>query len=120
MISTCANPACRKPFHYLRGGRLYRFDSSSPGNYPEDVSNAVCATNSSRCAVFFWLCRECSSRLSLKFNGREVSVMQLNTPRRGNLKKSVVARGEWMAGNAHSAMDLVGPPAGTAPALNPR
>ncbi len=119
MISTCANPACRTPFHYLRGGRLYRFDSSSPGVYPEDVSNAVCATNSGRCAVFFWLCRDCSSRLLLKFNGQEVSVVPLNPTRRGDPKKSVVARGEWVAGNAHGATDLVGPPAGTTPASNP-
>ncbi len=30
MISNCANPACNKPFHYLRGGRLYRFDAPLP------------------------------------------------------------------------------------------
>lgn len=120
MISTCANPECRKPFHYLRGGRLYRFDAASPAAYPEDVSNAVCATNSRRCAVFFWLCRECSSRLSLKFNGREVSVTPSNSPRRGTLKKSVVARGEWVAGNPHGTTNLAGPAAGTTPALDPR
>ena len=30
MISHCANPRCTLPFHYLRGGRLYRFDIISP------------------------------------------------------------------------------------------
>lgn len=94
MISNCANPACNKPFHYLRGGRLYRFDAPRAGGHSEDVSNAVYATSSSRCAVFFWLCKECSSRLSLKFNGRQVTVIPLQSRFRGT-RHPIVAMGEW-------------------------
>ncbi len=95
MISSCANPACNKPFHYLRGGRLYRFDAPCGGGHSEHASNAVYATTASRCAVFFWLCNECSSRLSLKFNGRQVTVVPLKVPFRGNARHPIVAVGEW-------------------------
>ncbi len=101
MISTCANPACNEPFHYLRGGRLYRFDA--PCGHSEDVSNAVCATSSSRCAVFFWLCEECSSRLSLTFNGRETSVMPMKSPFRERARKPIVAIGEWKTSHDEAA-----------------
>lgn len=96
MISTCANPACNKPFHYLRGGRLYRFDALC-GGHSDDVANAVYARSSSQCAVFFWLCKECSSKLSLKFNGRHVTVVPLQSSPRGDTRHSVVAIGEWEA-----------------------
>lgn len=95
MISHCANPACNKPFHYLRGGRLYRFDTASPRGYSEDVSNAVCAITPTRVAVFFWLCRECCSKVSLEFNGEKVWVKPLQGgPGRGLVRAPVVAIGE--------------------------
>ena len=93
MISNCANPSCNKPFHYLRGGRLYRFDAPCARNASEEVSNAVLATRRARCAVFFWLCKDCAAKLSLRFNGREVSVMPLALPQREG--GPVVALGGW-------------------------
>ncbi len=75
MISTCANPACNKPFHYLRGGRLYRFDTVRRARQSGEVANATCAISPTRIAVFFWLCKECASRLSLRFDGRNVTVV---------------------------------------------
>jgi hypothetical protein len=70
MISHCANPDCRRPFHYLRGGRLYRFDIRHPSSPCSDVPNAICNTKPSHAAVFFWLCEHCSSQYSLRFNIR--------------------------------------------------
>jgi len=55
MISTCANPACNKPFHYLRGGRLYRFDGRTASANRKTVANAVCSISPSHMSVFFWL-----------------------------------------------------------------
>ncbi len=46
--SHCANPRCTLPFHYLRGGRLYRFDITSPSRPCADVPNAVCTLTPSR------------------------------------------------------------------------
>ena len=68
MISHCANPRCTLPFHYLRGGRLYRFDITSPSRPCADVPNAVCTLTPPRPTVFFWLCDECPSKYSLRFN----------------------------------------------------
>jgi hypothetical protein len=104
MISTCANPACNKPFHYLRGGRLYRFDAVSPPDQSADVSNAVSAIGPTYMAVFFWLCKECSSKLSLKFDGRRVSVTPLDTARHGLSRAPVVVvdKFERVAGDLQS------------------
>ena len=68
MISHCANPDCTQPFHYLRGGRLYRFDITSPTTPCADVPNAICNLKPSHATVFFWLCGQCSSKYSLGFN----------------------------------------------------
>lgn len=70
MISHCANPDCKVPFHYLRGGRLYRFDIRHPSIPCSDVPNAICNTNPSHAAVFFWLCEQCASQYSLRFSIR--------------------------------------------------
>ena len=123
MISTCANPACKKPFHYLRGGRLYRFDSPCPGTHSEDVPNAVYATNRGRCAVFFWLCNECASTLSLKFNGRELTIVPLTSRSRRKVRQPIVAIGEWEISHDKVAEDNKVSPVGsteTPAALNTR
>lgn len=70
MISHCANPACHAPLHYLRGGRLYRFDVKSPGEPCHDVPNAICTSKPAQAAIFFWLCQECCSHFCLKFDLR--------------------------------------------------
>jgi hypothetical protein len=75
MISRCANPECSKPFHYLRGGRLYRFDARTTAATTEDLVNAVHTISPSQVSVFFWLCEECSSKLSLRFDGHIVAVV---------------------------------------------
>ena len=75
MISRCANPACNKPFHYLRGGRLYRFDGRTTSADPKVVANAVYTVSLSHMSVFFWLCKECSSKLLLRFDGSSVAVV---------------------------------------------
>jgi hypothetical protein len=106
MISTCANPACNKPFHYLRGGRLYRFDVASPREHADDVSNTISAMSPNRMAVFFWLCKQCSSRMSLKFNGRQAFVIPVDSPTRGLGRTPVVAVGEYEADERHLASDL--------------
>ncbi len=75
MISRCANPACNKPFHYLRGGRLYRFDGRTTSTDPKAVLNAAYTISPGRMSVFFWLCKECSSKLLLRFDGSSVAVV---------------------------------------------
>src|SRR5690349_15953906 len=68
MISHCANPDCAAPFHYLRGGRLYRFEVKSPSSPCSDVPNAIYSHKATMVTVYFWLCKSCCSRLSLRFD----------------------------------------------------
>jgi hypothetical protein len=83
MISHCANPGCTLPFHYLRGGRLYRFDIASPITPCADVPNAIYNPNPTRATVFFWLCGQCSSKYSLCFDFCDgVSLVPLTNPAR--------------------------------------
>jgi hypothetical protein len=60
MISHCANPDCAQPFHYLRGGHLYRFDITDPSAPRADVPNAICSLKLAHATVFFWLCHVAS------------------------------------------------------------
>ena len=95
MISHCANPDCGKPFHYLHGGRLYRFDVAPPNLTSEDIPNAICSIGGTHMAVFFWLCEQCSSTQSLNFDGRGVSVTHSPVARRRRRENApVVAVGE--------------------------
>jgi hypothetical protein len=92
MISHCANPVCTLPFHYLRGGRLYRFDIASPSTPCTDVPNAICSLKPSRATVFFWLCEQCSSKYSLCFNFRDgARLVPLAVPARKASTAPVIA-----------------------------
>ena len=67
MITACANPACNRPFHYLRGGRLYRFDLRAPQCRGRGVSNGISEAAHDQTTLFFWLCKQCSANLSVRF-----------------------------------------------------
>lgn len=68
MISKCANPKCEVEFHYLRGGRLYRFDVRRPKKPCPDLPNAILAQNPSNTTVYFWLCEKCSQVNTVQFS----------------------------------------------------
>lgn len=63
MVSHCANPTCGKPFHYLRGGRLYSFELRSTMTHSVDEKPAR-----KRATVYFWICERCCDTLSLEFD----------------------------------------------------
>ncbi len=75
MISHCANSECGAPFHYLRGGRLYRFEVPSQPKPYDEFPNAICNLRPPRVTVFFWLCEQCSTRFTLKFNAKRGLVL---------------------------------------------
>ncbi|HUJ40986.1 MAG TPA: hypothetical protein VLW54_10595 [Candidatus Acidoferrales bacterium] len=66
----CANPSCAASFHWLAGGRFFRF---RPGNVvPETKSDA--ATEEPP-AKHFWLCEKCAGDYTLTYReGRGVIV----------------------------------------------
>ena len=57
MVSNCANPQCNKQLHYLRDGKVYRFDTSraAPDGKAAPKHNE-----------HFWLCGDCIRTLSLE------------------------------------------------------
>ncbi len=59
MVTKCANPACGKSFHYLRGGKLFLVDLR---HSPPPLQRA---TNSSEAVEYFWLCEKCAAELTI-------------------------------------------------------
>jgi len=76
MISKCANPDCSARLLYLRSGKVIRLDFESPRARP--AANTGEYTGTARRAQFFWLCAECSARVSLKLVEGRVTVQPLD------------------------------------------
>ena len=68
MTSHCANPDCAVPLRLLRDGRLYQFEVR-----PQDPKVPA---KSSRSLSHFWLCGECSSKLTLVFDQLKAVVVK--------------------------------------------
>lgn len=74
MLSKCSNPSCPTLFRYLHEGKLFRIEldvvtgeTATFGIDPE-LKKPVRRTE------FFWLCRECSAKMTLDFK-KGVGVM---------------------------------------------
>jgi len=61
MLSKCMNPACAAKFRYLHEGKLFKVQSQPAG--PEDIPKVE----------FFWLCNDCSRKLTLAVCEGEVT-----------------------------------------------
>ena len=84
MVSKCANPDCQKQLHYLRDGKIFRFEMSR-----------IAATDKKAAEVHnehFWLCGECCKIMSLESAAGSIRVV----------KKTIRARSTVYA--AHGAM----------------
>ena len=70
MLSKCANPECSRPFRFLHEGKLFRLTPS------REVQIAV---GKSRTALRerFWLCDECSRRMTIVWSGDHIALKQL-------------------------------------------
>jgi hypothetical protein len=62
LLSKCLNPNCSAPFRYLREGRLFNLE----------VPVAPTQPGPGRRLERFWLCRECSSTLTVVLNDTAV------------------------------------------------
>jgi hypothetical protein len=62
MVSCCANPACRKPLHYLREGKIFLF-SVHRSREPQDFAVPR--------LEHFWLCGTCSREWTLGMDGKD-------------------------------------------------
>ena len=68
MVKTCANAACAAPFRHRRGGKLFRCDVKTPSDPCRDVPDQICQLKPIRSSVFFWLCENCCSTMTLSFD----------------------------------------------------
>jgi hypothetical protein len=71
----CANPACRTAFHWLEGGKFFRFRS---GDAAVNSNPSVTDSASNLHGVkHFWLCERCSHIFTLVFDGEHGVVLKL-------------------------------------------
>ncbi len=83
MLSKCANPACPSPFLYLHEGKLFRIhiDNSTTASEPT-VGMDPQAKKPVRRVEFFWLCQECSTKMTVSFEeGAGVRIHSLKRAR---------------------------------------
>jgi hypothetical protein len=71
----CANPACPTVFHWLIGGKFFRFST------PDCASCAGKSNGGSKCShhpvKHFWLCEGCSNAFTLAYTEAEGVVLKL-------------------------------------------
>ena len=73
MLGKCANPSCDIRFRYLRGGRLFLIDlANSSGQEPPDGFDR----HQSHRTTYFWLCNDCSTRMSVAMSREGTAVIQ--------------------------------------------
>lgn len=80
MLSKCANPGCSAKFHYFHVGRLFRWETESRTLQAQEFGTDPTAKKSVRRVEFFWLCPECSVKMTLTFqHGTGVIVAPLRS-----------------------------------------
>jgi hypothetical protein len=63
MISKCANPQCGIPLHYLRHGRIFRFNTAAR---PSGIVPPFARTPER--IAHYWLCGDCCRNMTLVFD----------------------------------------------------
>lgn len=80
MVNHCANPACHKPLHYLREGKVFLFsknkNSDPTGKSPQRLEH-------------FWLCGNCSKVFTLVMDGN--NALQILQTKRGRHRQPIPA-----------------------------
>jgi hypothetical protein len=75
----CANPACPVVFHWLIGGKFFRF-SDKQCDSCESKTNAASPdkkTCGGHCVKHFWLCERCSDVFTLAYQKPEGVILKL-------------------------------------------
>jgi len=64
MLAKCANPECSSRFQYLRDGRIFKVELDENGEpYHPGANSKFRVARVER----FWLCPECATGLTLKY-----------------------------------------------------
>jgi hypothetical protein len=87
----CANPACPTAFHWLEGGKFFRFHNGEAA----PVSNATDLAGNLHKVTHFWLCENCSRVFTLVHDaelGIVLKLLRLELPVREARKELPSAR----------------------------
>jgi hypothetical protein len=60
MLSKCANPSCSTTLHYLRSGKVFKFETQGP--------TLVNERKPVRKVEHFWLCGSCSETRTVTYD----------------------------------------------------
>jgi hypothetical protein len=71
----CANPACPTAFHWLAGGKFFRFRPESAVSQPKD--NAAQSPAGVPGVTHFWLCERCSQVFTLTYEENQGVMLKL-------------------------------------------
>ena len=70
MLSKCANPGCSEVFRYLHEGKVFHLS-------PTPKVQMAAGSASSSLHERFWLCDECSKRMTVVWDGTQAKVVRL-------------------------------------------
>jgi hypothetical protein len=76
----CANPSCPVAFHWLAGGRFFRFRPGDDLPRMNSVSATVAPPASTRRAKHYWLCEQCASIFTLAHKPGQGVLLQTRWP----------------------------------------
>jgi hypothetical protein len=68
MVSKCANPDCSVPFRYFHTGKLFRGETASGFDRRRAMGQDAQQSKPLRRLEFFWLCEDCSGKMTLAFD----------------------------------------------------
>lgn len=68
MLDKCSNPSCSAPFLYLQEGKLFRLEIDPAINHRAGPDE------------YFWLCDDCSSKMTLCLGEGEAEVVAVPLP----------------------------------------
>lgn len=78
MHPKCANPACTAAFHWLAGGKFYRFGPSAVA--PATKTQVAQGTEEGPAVKHYWLCEPCSQAYTLTYEEGQGILVKLNWP----------------------------------------
>ena len=94
----CANPACPIVFHWLIGGKFFRFsdrecDACDHKKDSAPVGNKSCGGH---CVKHYWLCERCSDVFTLAYRKQDGVILKLL---RAELPEAEAAAAAMVAGH---------------------
>jgi len=74
----CANPACPTDFHWLAGGKFFRFQPETAAEQAKQAAEQ--SSTSNLAAKHYWLCERCAHVFSLSYDDEKGVVLKLLWP----------------------------------------